>query len=318
MRMDSLERFLSAQEAVYTTALAELRGERQKKSKQKKPHDPLKVMRMAYDNGDVYEGPLDVDDEWHGFGTYTFNTGEKYTGEVRGLFAFPFPFVFPFPFAHLPISRARSLSPPRFSLSLSLSLSLSRSLSLLSSTPVQPRHRIGEGVQDFSEREQVRGAGECSIMYRYMLRESCSQFDSLPLTSLTSSRCGQWKENAMHGEGVMHYSGGDVYEGEWEHNEAHGTGKYTFAEQDVYHGEFRNGKSCGSSEIAFANGDTYVGNMLADERDGAGVFTEAATGSVWEGTWAKDERHGKFKMTPGDGGATRREMWRNGKLKSSR
>ena len=28
-------------------------------------------------------------------------------------------------------------------------------------------------------------AGECSFMYRYILRESCSQFDSLPLTSLT-------------------------------------------------------------------------------------------------------------------------------------
>ena len=30
--------------------------------------------------------------------------------------------------------------------------------------------------------------GECSVIYRYMLRESCSQFDSLPLTSLTRSR----------------------------------------------------------------------------------------------------------------------------------
>ena len=28
--------------------------------------------------------------------------------------------------------------------------------------------------------------GECSFMYRYILRESCSQFDSLPLTSLTN------------------------------------------------------------------------------------------------------------------------------------
>lgn len=122
----------------------------------------------------------------------------------------------------------------------------------------------------------------------------------------------------MHGDGIMHYAGGDVYEGEWEHNEAHGIGKYTFAEKDVYQGEFRNGKSCGHTEIAFANGDSYVGNMLADERDGAGVFTEALSGSVWEGPWAKDERHGKFKMIPGDGGETRREMWRGGKLKSSR
>ena len=30
-------------------------------------------------------------------------------------------------------------------------------------------------------------ACECSFMYRYILRESCSQFDSLPLTSLTLS-----------------------------------------------------------------------------------------------------------------------------------
>jgi hypothetical protein len=30
--------------------------------------------------------------------------------------------------------------------------------------------------------------GEFSFMYRYILRESCSQFDSLPLTSLSSNR----------------------------------------------------------------------------------------------------------------------------------
>jgi phosphoglycerate dehydrogenase-like enzyme len=30
----------------------------------------------------------------------------------------------------------------------------------------------------------LRNAGECSFMYRYIVRESCSQFDSLPLTSL--------------------------------------------------------------------------------------------------------------------------------------
>jgi hypothetical protein len=33
----------------------------------------------------------------------------------------------------------------------------------------------------------VDRAGACYFMYRYSLRESCSQFDSLPLTSLTSS-----------------------------------------------------------------------------------------------------------------------------------
>ena len=32
-------------------------------------------------------------------------------------------------------------------------------------------------------------SGECSFLYRYILCESCSQFDSLPLTYLTTSRC---------------------------------------------------------------------------------------------------------------------------------
>ena len=37
-------------------------------------------------------------------------------------------------------------------------------------------------------RSRSRSEGECSFMYRYISRESCSQFDSLPLTSLTMAR----------------------------------------------------------------------------------------------------------------------------------
>jgi hypothetical protein len=39
----------------------------------------------------------------------------------------------------------------------------------------------------FAARAAALDEGGCSFIYRYMLRESCSQFDSLPLTSLTSS-----------------------------------------------------------------------------------------------------------------------------------
>jgi hypothetical protein len=37
------------------------------------------------------------------------------------------------------------------------------------------------------ERQAASGPGEFSFVYRYILRESCSEFDSLPLTSSTSS-----------------------------------------------------------------------------------------------------------------------------------
>jgi Ca2+-binding EF-hand superfamily protein len=48
---------------------------------------------------------------------------------------------------------------------------------------------------------QARLAGEFSIMYRYMLRESCSQFDSLPLTYLMSSRCSRSGGRREYGGG---------------------------------------------------------------------------------------------------------------------
>ena len=46
-------------------------------------------------------------------------------------------------------------------------------------------------VDDYAE-------GECSFTYRYILRDSCSQFDSLPLTSLTRSRFAHRGRRAAH------------------------------------------------------------------------------------------------------------------------
>ena len=45
---------------------------------------------------------------------------------------------------------------------------------------------ISQARKDLIREQEVRlnGEGECSFIYRYTLRESCSQFDSLPLTSL--------------------------------------------------------------------------------------------------------------------------------------
>jgi glutamine cyclotransferase len=43
------------------------------------------------------------------------------------------------------------------------------------------------GIAYDAERDVVLITGECSFVYRYISRESCSHFDSLPLTSLTIS-----------------------------------------------------------------------------------------------------------------------------------
>ena len=50
------------------------------------------------------------------------------------------------------------------------------------SVQTTPRQR---GLAQAARRLKRAAEGECSFIYRYILRESCSQFDSLPLTSLT-------------------------------------------------------------------------------------------------------------------------------------
>jgi ankyrin repeat protein len=47
-----------------------------------------------------------------------------------------------------------------------------------------------DAAVDMTASKKADGVGECSFIYRYIVRESCSQFDSLPLTSLTISRDG--------------------------------------------------------------------------------------------------------------------------------
>jgi membrane associated rhomboid family serine protease len=53
--------------------------------------------------------------------------------------------------------------------------------------PAPARGGGGAGGGIVVTRDPSAAAGECSFMYRYILRESCSQFDLLPLTSLTIS-----------------------------------------------------------------------------------------------------------------------------------
>ena len=50
--------------------------------------------------------------------------------------------------------------------------------------------RAPERSASIASQSSSGSVGTCSFMYRYILRESCSQFDSLPLTSLTISPSG--------------------------------------------------------------------------------------------------------------------------------
>ena len=54
---------------------------------------------------------------------------------------------------------------------------------------------------------------------------------------------GQWRDNYVHGQGVMHYKDGTTYKGEFESGYPHGCGTlYDKFEKILHRGEFKYGK----------------------------------------------------------------------------
>lgn len=49
---------------------------------------------------------------------------------------------------------------------------------------------------------------------------------------------GEWKADALNGEGVLEFPSGARYEGLFANNQFHGRGKYTWADGSSYEGQF--------------------------------------------------------------------------------
>lgn len=57
------------------------------------------------------------------------------------------------------------------------------------------------------------------------------------------------------------------------------------------------GRVTGFGEYLYENGDKYTGNFIDKLKDGKGVYTSAKDGSVYDGFWLQDKKHGKGKHT---------------------
>ena len=83
---------------------------------------------------------------------------------------------------------------------------------------------------------------------------------------------GELKNGRRHGQGIMRYASGRVYEGNWTSDMRHGRGYEKYANSNVYDGEFAKGKAEGKGVYSWANGEIYDGEWKAGLKNGDGVW----------------------------------------------
>lgn len=103
---------------------------------------------------------------------------------------------------------------------------------------------------------------------------------------------GEWKENKMHGRGILYYaSGKPAYDGEWKNDLFQGRGilynehpiylQGTFDYRDFdavddywirYDGEFKDDNKEGAGTLYFSNQERFLGLFQKDFVTGPGTF----------------------------------------------
>lgn len=166
---------------------------------------------------------------------------------------------------------------------------------------------------------------------------------------------GQWQGGAYHGHGRKTWHNGDAYEGRFQNSQRHGQGRMTFASGEVYDGEWMDDKPHGQGRIRFTSRDTFgdvsqwlsgterhdngrgriahyqprgaVAQIWLDREESYSENMEgdlldkrhewhSLHGDVYEGEWRRGKRHGKGKLTRGNGQVYEGE-WLDDKLRIS-
>eukprot|EP00605_Chrysophyceae_sp_TOSAG23-4_P000684 GSChrysophyteH1.ASY1.ANO1.768.1 assembled CDS len=111
---------------------------------------------------------------------------------------------------------------------------------------------------------------------------------------------GQYADDLMEGKGKKVYASGDVYEGEYHKGKMHGQGTCTWASGERYTGQYADDLMEGKGKYVYASGDVYEGEWHKGNKHGQGTFTWAS-GARYTGQYADDLMEGKGKMVYKDG-----------------
>lgn len=113
--------------------------------------------------------------------------------------------------------------------------------------------------------------------------------------------CGNWKDDRLHGTGVLELPSGLKYEGEFQHNKFHGQGTLTWKNGKQYVGSWKDNLRSGTGVLSYPADDSrhrmeYTGEWSKGMRHGQGVM-RWTNGALYEGEWHYGKREGFGKHT---------------------
>ncbi len=113
-------------------------------------------------------------------------------------------------------------------------------------------------------------------------------------------KCGIWRNDELHGQGVQVWANGERYEGSWKGGRRHDQGVYMWPNGDRYEGRWEENKRQGQGVQVWADGSRYEGSWENDKKHGQGVQVWA-DGNRYEGSFQDDKKHGQGVQVWADG-----------------
>jgi hypothetical protein len=90
---------------------------------------------------------------------------------------------------------------------------------------------------------------------------------------------GDWRDGRRHGAGAYNCPNGYTESGNYENGNMHGFAKVSFPGGTVYEGQFKEGvKEDPEGTWRWPGGDEFKGTIVADRRNGAGLYRRASDG----------------------------------------
>jgi len=115
---------------------------------------------------------------------------------------------------------------------------------------------------------------------------------------------GEVKDDVINGQGTYTWADGNKYIGMWKNEKKHGQGTFLWVTGEFaghkYVGEVKDDVINGQGTYTYPNGDKYVGEFKDISFDGQGTFTWA-DGAKYSGMWENNEQNGKGSYTDKDG-----------------